>query len=178
MQRWLIRSSARNMRREITGEMRRRIGSDRAGQDDVWAVAVTEPRPDAAEAPECAWCPVCRAARKIRERQGLGGQLSGAGEAVAAAVQEAFGAFDGLLARSGQGTRPGAGGGASGSGTRPGAAGRDGGAGASGSDPAPGGAPGRDGGARASGSAARPSAATGRDSGAAGNPEDEPHDRG
>jgi hypothetical protein len=107
VQRWLIRSSARNMRREITGEVRRRIGGDRAGQDDVWSVAVTEPPHDAAEAPECAWCPVCRAARLIRERPGFGAQLSGAGEAVAAAVQEALGAFDGVLARSGPGTQPG-----------------------------------------------------------------------
>jgi len=101
MQRWLIRSGARNMRREIKDEVRRRIGSDRAGQGDVWSVAVSEPPPDAVEAPECAWCPVCRAARMIRQRPGFGAQLSGAGEAVAAAVQEALGAFDSVLARGG-----------------------------------------------------------------------------
>ena len=88
------------MRREIKDEVRRRIGSDRGSSGDVWSVAVSEPPPDAIEAPECAWCPVCRAARMIRQRPGFGAQLSGAGEAVAAAVQEALGALDSVLARS------------------------------------------------------------------------------
>jgi hypothetical protein len=93
-QRWLIRSSARNMRDELTGQFRRTF--NRSERDNVWGVATTEPPPDASgEAPECAWCPVCRAARKIRESApGVGGQLSGAGDVVAAAVQEAMSAFE------------------------------------------------------------------------------------
>jgi hypothetical protein len=87
------------MRRELTGQFRRTFGGNTAEQRDVWGTATTEPPPDhAGEAPECAWCPVCRAARRIRESgPGLGGQLAGAGDAVAAAVQEALSAFDSVL---------------------------------------------------------------------------------
>ena len=97
LQRWLIRSSARNMRRELTGQFRRTFG--RAEPDNVWGAATTEPPPDlSGEAPECAWCPVCRAARRIRESgPGVGGHLSGAGDVVASAVQEALSAFDAAL---------------------------------------------------------------------------------
>jgi hypothetical protein len=87
------------MRRELTGQFRRTFGSDTAEPGDVWSTATAEPPPDdSREAPECAWCPVCRAARRIRESgPGLGGQLASAGDAVAAAVQEAFSAFDAVL---------------------------------------------------------------------------------
>jgi hypothetical protein len=97
IQRWLIRSGARNMRRELTGQFRRTFSRD---QDNVWGVATTEPPPGASgEAPECAWCPVCRAARRIREsRPNVGGQLAGAGDVVASAVQEALSALDSVLA--------------------------------------------------------------------------------
>jgi hypothetical protein len=97
IQRWLIRSGARNMRRELTGQFRRTF--NRAEQDNVWGVATTEPPPGpSGEAPECAWCPVCRAARRIRESSpGIGGQLAGAGDIVATAVQEALSAFDAVL---------------------------------------------------------------------------------
>jgi hypothetical protein len=97
LQRWLIRSSARNMRRELTGQFRRTFG--RAEPDNVWGAATTEPPPDlSGEAPECAWCPVCRAARRIRESgPGVGGHLAGAGDVVASAVQEALSAFEAVL---------------------------------------------------------------------------------
>lgn len=105
-QRWLIRSSARNMRRELTGQFRRTF--NRAEQDNVWGVATTEPPPGlAGEAPECAWCPVCRAARRIRESgPGVGGHLAGAGDVVAAAVQEALSAFDAVLPMRPRADRP------------------------------------------------------------------------
>jgi hypothetical protein len=96
LQRWLIRSSARNMRRELTGQFRRTFG--RAEQANVWGVATTEPPPGpSGEAPECAWCPVCRAARRIRESgPGVGGHLADAGDVVAEAVQEALAAFEAM----------------------------------------------------------------------------------
>jgi hypothetical protein len=102
-QRWLIRSSARNLRREIGGQVRKTFGADREQPADVWGTVTTEPSPGTAgEAPECAWCPVCRAARKIRESgPGLGSQLSGAGDAVAQAVSEALDAFNGVLSHYG-----------------------------------------------------------------------------
>jgi hypothetical protein len=95
LQRWLIRSSARNMRRELTGQFRRTF--NREEEDNVWGVATTEPPEPSAEAPECAWCPVCRAARRISESRGLGDQLAGAGDVVAGAVQEALAAFESVL---------------------------------------------------------------------------------
>jgi hypothetical protein len=103
LQRWLIRSSAKNMGREFGAQVRKKLGGDRAEVRDVWETATTEPPPgDPGEAPECAWCPVCRAARRIRESgPGFGSQLAGAGDAVAAAVQEALGAFDTALSRTG-----------------------------------------------------------------------------
>jgi hypothetical protein len=101
LQRWLIRSSARNMRREIEGQVKRTLGGGRAEPQDVWGTATTEPPPDLSEAPECAWCPICRAARRMRETgPGLGPHLSGASDAVAAAVQDALGALDGVLSRT------------------------------------------------------------------------------
>ncbi len=108
MQRWILRSSAKNMSREISGQVRKKLGADRSEPKDVWGTATTEPpRGDLGEAPECAWCPICRAARRIRESgPGFGSQIAGAGDAVAAAVQEALGAFDTVLSR--QGSAPGA----------------------------------------------------------------------
>jgi hypothetical protein len=109
IQRWLIRSGADNMRRELGEQFRRAFGGGRAGREDAWSTATTETPPDAsAEAPECAWCPVGRTARRIRESgPGLGG-LSGAGDAVASAVQEALSAFDSFLSMRppSSGTRP------------------------------------------------------------------------
>jgi hypothetical protein len=100
-QRWLIRSSARSMRKEIGGQVRRTLGG-RAEQGEVWDVATTEIPPEVGESPECQWCPICRAARAMRESNAnLSGTLSTAGDVVASAVQEAMKAFDSVLTRSG-----------------------------------------------------------------------------
>jgi hypothetical protein len=100
-QRWFIRSSAKNMRKEFGGQVRKTLGGGRGNAGDIWDTATTEvPAPDG-EAPECQWCPICRAARRMRESNpGLSGQISGAGDAVAAAVQDAIKAFDSLLGRT------------------------------------------------------------------------------
>src|SRR5580698_10456586 len=89
LQRWLIRSSAKSMRKEIGGQVRRTFGgSERPGPAEVWDTATNEIPPEVGESPECQWCPICRAARRMRDSgPGLGGQLSGAGDAVASAVQ-------------------------------------------------------------------------------------------
>ena len=109
IQRWLVKNGVRSMRRELTDQVRRAFHGHRPAEpSDVWGAATTEPPPEllaaSADAPECAWCPVCRAARRIRESgpdvSGLGGQLAGAGDAVAAAVQEAFSAFESLLSNA------------------------------------------------------------------------------
>ena len=101
LQRWFIRQSAKNVRREISGQVRRSLGGSRTENSDVWDTATTEIPPEVGESPECQWCPICRAARQMRESgPGLGGQLTGAGTAVASAVQDAIGALDGFLSRS------------------------------------------------------------------------------
>lgn len=111
-QRWLIRSGTRSMRRELTGQVRRTFSGNSSAKADVWDTATTEQPPEAHEAPECAWCPICQAARRIRESgPGLSGQLAGVGDAVATAVQEALSAFDSVLStrprtESGRSSRP------------------------------------------------------------------------
>jgi hypothetical protein len=73
VQRWLIRTSAKSMRDELGDQVRRALGGqdksrsrdNRKGGGDVWATATTEPPRAEDEPPECAWCPVCRAARRL-----------------------------------------------------------------------------------------------------------------
>jgi hypothetical protein len=120
-QRWLIRSGARNVRSQFEDQVRRTLGGQRQDNGDVWDVATTETPPESGEAPECQWCPICRAARRMRDsRPGLAGQLTGAGDTVAAAVQEAARAFDTFLTRAAGGGA--AGGGAAGGGAAGGSA--------------------------------------------------------
>src|SRR5215469_14075733 len=104
LQRWLLRSSARSVGRELGGQVRRTLGGGRqqTSAADIWDTATNEIPPDVGEAPECQWCPICRAARRMRESgPGVGGQLSGVGEAVATVVQDAVGALDSILSRAG-----------------------------------------------------------------------------
>jgi hypothetical protein len=101
LQRWFIRQSAKNMRREISGQVRRTLGGGGRENSDVWDTATNEIPPEVGESPECQWCPICRAARRMRDSgPGIGGQLSGAGDVVASAVQDAIGALDSLLAKA------------------------------------------------------------------------------
>lgn len=102
LQRWLIRSSARSMRSQLEDQVRRTLGRPRQEKGDVWDVATTEIPPEVGEAPECQWCPICRAARRMRDSgPGIAGQLSGAGDVVASAVQEAVRTLDSLLGKAG-----------------------------------------------------------------------------
>lgn len=108
LQRWFIRQSAKNMRREISGQVRRTLGGGGGGRptSDVWDTATNEIPPEVGESPECQWCPICRAARRMRDSgPGIGGQISGAGDVVASAVQDAISALDSLLTKAG-GTGP------------------------------------------------------------------------
>jgi hypothetical protein len=101
LNRWLIRQGAKNVRKEIGGQVRRTFGGGRSSTADVWDTVTNEIPPEVGEAPECQWCPICRAARRMRDSgPGIGGQLSGAGETVAGAVQDAINALDGFLSKS------------------------------------------------------------------------------
>jgi hypothetical protein len=108
-QRWLMRAGARSLGRDVADRVRITVSGGRRTSSEVWDIATTEPPPD--EAPECAWCPICRAARRYRESgsggaggsaaPGLGSQLAGVSETLTGLAQDAFGIFDAAL-RSGQ----------------------------------------------------------------------------
>jgi hypothetical protein len=114
VQRWLIRAGARSMRDEVGDQVRRVFTGTGTGTapDEVWSAATTEPPEAAAEPPECAWCPVCRAARRLarasdRERAGAGGfgpGLSDAAELMGGAVREALAGIDAILSYRPPGT--------------------------------------------------------------------------
>jgi hypothetical protein len=73
VQRWLIRQGARNMRDEFSGQMKKALrGSAPPEPTDVWGTATTEPPDAASQPPECAWCPICRAARRMAQAQVAG----------------------------------------------------------------------------------------------------------
>jgi hypothetical protein len=99
-QQWLVRSGAREVSRGLRGRVRSALGlSD--SKMDVWESATTTPPPG--EAPECAWCPVCRAARLLRETgPGVGSQVAAAGEVLASVVQDAVSAVEAALAATGR----------------------------------------------------------------------------
>jgi hypothetical protein len=101
-QRWLIRSSARGVGRQVTGQIRSALGRNQSQQStgDVWETATTEP-PD--EAPECAWCPLCRAARLLREsKPGRDTRVTAVSDALGTVVQDAFSVLEAALAPTGR----------------------------------------------------------------------------
>ena len=113
MQRWLIRTSARNMRDELGGQVKKAFRGSGVEKADPWATATTEPPHAADEAPECAWCPLCRAARRIAQaRAGAdsrgGPRLSDAADMMAGAMRDAFASLDSILSyRPGESAPPG-----------------------------------------------------------------------
>jgi hypothetical protein len=112
-QRWLVRYGARGMSRELGGQFRSVFGRGE-GSGDVWHNATTVPH---YEAPECAWCPVCRAARRLNQSgPGLASHVAAAGDALATVMQDALSVVESALAAArpragGQAASPAAGGG-------------------------------------------------------------------
>ena len=105
-QRWLVRSGTRSVSREVSDQIRSMLGVGR-GPADVWARATVPP---ADEAPECAWCPFCRAARVLRESgPGVSSQMAAAGEAVGVLARDAMSVFESALAATGRAAKTGAG---------------------------------------------------------------------
>jgi hypothetical protein len=94
-QRWVFRSGARGMTRGVSGQIRSALGRSQ-GSGDVWERATTLPQD---EAPECAWCPVCRAARRLNESgPGLSSQMAAATDAFATVAQDAMSMFEAAMA--------------------------------------------------------------------------------
>jgi hypothetical protein len=95
-QRWLMRTSARGLGSQLKDQARRTFGGG-SSRGDVWETATAEPVPG--EAPECAWCPVCRAARRLRDSgPGLASHVAGAGDALLSVAQDTLAAFEATLA--------------------------------------------------------------------------------
>lgn len=110
IQRWLIRTSARNMRDELGGQVKKAFRGSERNSGDSWATATTEPPHAADEAPECAWCPVCRAARRLTQARaesdtrGGGPRISDAADVMAGAVRDALAGIDSILSYRPSGT--------------------------------------------------------------------------
>jgi hypothetical protein len=99
-QRWLLRSGARGMSRELADQVRAALGKNQS-TGDVWETATTQPVP--AEAPECAWCPLCRAARIVREaKPGRDKRVAAVGDALTTVVQDAVSVLEAALAATGR----------------------------------------------------------------------------
>jgi hypothetical protein len=93
LQRWLMKQGARSMAHQVADNVRRTLGQQKRDSGDVWDTATTEPPPD--EPPECQWCPVCQAARRLRvSGPGLSARIADAGGVLASVVQEAFTAVE------------------------------------------------------------------------------------
>ncbi len=101
-QRWLLRAGARGMSRELADQVRTAIGRNQPS-GDVWETATSEPSPG--EAPECAWCPLCRAARLVREaKPGRDTRVAAVGDALTTVVQDAVSVLEAALQATGRGT--------------------------------------------------------------------------
>lgn len=115
VQRWLIRTSAKNVRDELSDQVRRAFRGQDSEPADIWAAATTEPPEAADQPPECAWCPICRAARRIAESRVAGESrasapergtapperaadaVAGAADVVAGAIRDALAGLDSIL---------------------------------------------------------------------------------
>ncbi len=100
LQRWLVRSGARSVSRQLGDQVRTALGGNTHG--DVWESATADH-----EAPECQWCPICRARRRLRESgPGLSSTVAAAGDAVSVVLQDAAAAFEAAVAAAGRQARP------------------------------------------------------------------------
>ena len=102
LQRWLVRSGARSVSRQLGDQVRTVLGGSSSAHGDVWESATADH-----EAPECQWCPICRARRRLRESgPGLSSTFSAAGDAVSVVLQDAAAAFEAAVAAAGRQARP------------------------------------------------------------------------
>ena len=100
VQRWLLRTSARGVSRGLNDQIRTALRG--GGHGDVWETATADEEP-----PECAWCPICRARRRLRESgPGLASGVAAATDAVGVAMQDALSAFEAAMAAAGRQARP------------------------------------------------------------------------
>jgi hypothetical protein len=102
LQRWLVRSGARSVSRGLGDQVRTALGGGGKTHRDVWENATAD-----YESPECQWCPICRARRRLRESgPGLPSTVAAAGDAVSVVLQDAAAAFEAAVAAAGRQARP------------------------------------------------------------------------
>jgi hypothetical protein len=100
VQRWLVRSGARGVSRGLNDQIRTALRG--GGHADVWETATADEEP-----PECAWCPICRARRRLRESgPGLASHVAAATDAVGVMMQDAMSAFEAAVGAAGRQARP------------------------------------------------------------------------
>jgi hypothetical protein len=100
VQRWLLRTSARGVSRGLNDQIRTALRG--GGHGDVWETATADEEP-----PECAWCPICRARRRLRESgPGLASHVAAATDVVGVVMQDAVSAFEAAVAAAGRQARP------------------------------------------------------------------------
>ncbi len=103
LQRWLVRSGARSVTRQLSGQIRTALGGGKQSTANVWETATTE----SDDSPECAWCPHCRARRLVRESgPGLGSGVAAAADAVGVVMRDAMSAFEAAVVAASQQTKP------------------------------------------------------------------------
>jgi hypothetical protein len=101
LQRWLVRSGARSVTRQLGDQVRTALGGGTT-HADVWESATAD-----YEAPECQWCPICRARRRLRDTgPGLSSSLAAAGDAVTVVLQDAAAAFEAAVTVAARQARP------------------------------------------------------------------------
>jgi hypothetical protein len=98
LQRRLAIAGARGLGQQVAGQFGR---TARGGRQDVWATATTEPvDASAGYAPECTWCPVCRAIRMARDSNpDMASRVGETAGALMSAAQDVVAAVDAALAR-------------------------------------------------------------------------------
>lgn len=97
-QRRLAIAGARGLGQQVAGQFGR---TARGGRQDVWATATTEPvDASAGNAPECAWCPVCRAIRMARDSNpDMASRVGETAGALMSAAHDVVAAVDAALSR-------------------------------------------------------------------------------
>ncbi len=102
-QRRLAIAGARSLGEQVAGQFGRSFRG--GGGPDVWETATTEPADGSVgNAPECAWCPICRAIRMARDSNpDMASRVSETASALMSAAHDVAAAVDAALSR-----RPGA----------------------------------------------------------------------
>jgi hypothetical protein len=97
-QRRLAIAGARGLGQQVAGQFGRTL---RGGSKDVWETATTEPvDASAGNAPECAWCPICRAIRMARDSNpDMASRVGETAGALMSAAHDVVAAVDAALSR-------------------------------------------------------------------------------